>query len=279
MNKITCNTKVARTQSLNPNAWILLCVFAAFLCLPVHAQDKHVTTTKMLGVGYNVLQDTYLSPEDYSGLELRYQSHTVRQQDSCLWQRLIINEGYISQCRPQSKTGSTIGGAYHFQYGALRHIVTLPVGISIHAGAQAEVLGGFFYNTRNGNNPAQMRASLDIGPMLKADYTLGKFQFMYEASCPLIGLAFSPNYGQSYYELFSEGHYDHNLVPTTIVCTPSFRNQLLVSVSLSRTHWRGTIGYLGDYNQMQVNGLKQHSYTSMFVIGLSRTLNFSANRQ
>lgn len=278
MNRNTYNTKVARTQGHNPATWIFLCVFATFLCLTAHAQQRHVTTTKLLGIGYNALQDTYLSPDEYTGPELRYISHTLRHQDSCRWARLIVNEGYVSQCSPKSKSGSTIGGAYHFQYGVLRHLVTLPVGISLHAGAQAEVLGGFFYNTRNGNNPAQMRASLNLGPVVRADYTLGRFCFSYEISCPLLGLAFSPNYGQSYYELFSERHYDHNLVPTTIVSTPSLRNQLLVSLPLPRSHWRGTIGYLGDYNQMQVNNLKQHSLTSMFVIGLSRTLNFSANR-
>lgn len=241
-----------------------------------------VSSDKMIGVGYNTMQDTYLSPENYGGLELRYLSHVFREKDSCRWSRVIINEGYISQGKPRSNTGSTISGAYHFQYGLLYELLSLSDRLKISAGGQGELLGGVFYNTRNGNNPAQMRALMDIGPIAKIDYLLvpslgrkGSVRLAYEASCPLLGLTFSPNYGQSYYEIFSLGNYDHNVVPTTIVSTPSFRNQLMFTYSYAtRSGKKGavTIGYVGDYYQQTVNNLKQHSYSSVVMIGISRTL-------
>lgn len=286
MNQNKKRIKVTATWGRNIPC-VLVTIFSLLL-LPCHvdAQKRIITNTKMIGVGYNATQDTYLSPEEYSGVELRYMSHTIRQVDTCMWSRLIVNEGYVSQGKSRSKNGSTMGGAYHFQYGALRDIFYLPrgkeYGGAVSIGAQAELLGGFLYNTRNGNNPAQVRALIDIGPVLRADYMLftsrsGKSagSLSYEASCPLVGITFSPNYGQSYYE-FSEGNYDHNIVPTTIVSTPSFRNQLTFTYSFFSIRGREaavSISYLGDYRQQKVNSLKQHIYSSLVMIGLTKTIN------
>lgn len=260
---------------------ILLLTPNAFISSLWARTGGEVTSDKMLGVGYHTMQDTYLSPESYGGIELRYLSHVLRQNDSCRWSRIIINEGCLSQGKPRSENGSTISGAYHFQYALLYNVLSLHDRLSVSVGGQGELLAGVFYNTRNNNNPAQMRALVDIGPVARVDCLLfpslgrGRVGVSYEASCPLVGLTFSPNYGQSYYEMFSLGHYDHNVVPTTVFSTPSFRNQLMFTYSYStRSGRKGavTIGYVGDYRQQAVNNLKQHSYSSVIMIGISRTL-------
>lgn len=262
------------------------------------AQEKHIINTKMLGIGYNSIQDTYLSPEHYGGVEVRYLSHTERERAEAVrdpvsgqetgkgksrWTRLIINEGNFAYGKSRSENGATLSGAYHFQYGVLRKWSFLADRLTLKGGAQAEFIGGFIYNTRNGNNPAQARALIDIGPVIMAKYILkngnagskGRIAVAYEASCPLFGLAFSPNYGQSYYEIFNEGNYDHNIVPTTIVSMPSLRQQLTFTFSLSRMNL--SVGYLGDYQQLQVNNLKQHIYSSMLMIGMTHS--FYAGRR
>lgn len=231
------------------------------------AQEKTVTNAKMFAPSYLQVQDTYLSPEEYTGTELRYISHTIREKDSSKWSTLFINEGAVGYGKSRSENGNTISGSYHFQYGRMHQWSLLENKMRIKAGGQAELTAGFIYNTRNGNNPAQAIAMAGIGPLLHIDYDLRRLTVSYEASCPLLGLTFSPNYGQSYYEIFSEGHYDHNIVPTTIVSTPSIRQTLTVDIPWGRTTWR--LGIYGDYRQQQVNSLKRHIYSSGIIIGIA----------
>ena len=87
----------------------------------------------------------------------------------------------------------------------------------------------------------------------------------YEMRIPIIGIMFSPAYGQSYYELFNNGNYDNNIVVTSIAI-PQYRHQLSIDYPINeRTYIR--IGYLGDYRQSKPNELKQHTYTNSFLIG------------
>ena len=92
----------------------------------------------------------------------------------------------------------------------------------------------------------------------------------YEAYVPLLGVMFSPNYGQSYYEIFTRGNYDHNVVPTTVGCAPVLRHQLTLDIALRRFALR--VGYMGDMQQASVNNLKYHSYSHLLLIGLVRSI-------
>jgi len=235
--------------------------------------DKVITNAQMIGIGGVQILDTYLSPEEYSGTELRYLSHTIRQREGNRWNRLLLHQGSFSYSSNRADNGDYVAGAYQFSYGVHRNWTFLGGRMNVRAGGQAEVYAGFLYNTRNGNNPAQARLSLNLSPSAAVSYRFRfwnvPFKVQYEVSFPLLGVMFSPNYGQSYYEIFTQGNYDHNAVLTTIGNTPSLRNMLTLDFALRRTTLR--IGWLGDFRQAKVNNLKYHEYSNMLVIGFVRS--------
>ena len=230
--------------------------------------------------------DTYLSPEKYRGVDIRFLSHTRREKDSTVWINQFQHEGNIAYADNRSGNGGEMAGGYTFRYSLLRkwNVNLWSHPLQLIAGGTAAANIGMIYNTRNGNNPANARLSLHIEPTVGFDYPIGRpsskrgiafrssdnahypVVLHYEASAPLFGLMFSPNYGQSYYEIFNRGNYDHNCVPTTVGSTPSLRQMLTLDFRLARTTWR--IGYLGTIEQSHVNNLKTHIYTHSLMIGI-----------
>lgn len=251
---------------------VALALSMSVCCRVAFAQDKVIENTRMIGVGNVNILDTYLSTEKYSGTELRYMSHTLREREGRRWSRLVVHQGIVAYAKNRADNGNEMAGTYNFSYGFLYDWKFLSGSLDIKAGGKLDAVAGFLYNTRNGNNPAQARLGIGISPMAMAAYrfSMGRVPVAvkYEAGLPLFGLMFSPNYGQSYYEIFSEGNYDHNIVATTIATTPSLRQMLTLDFRLGKT--TVSVGYMGDWRQAKVNNLKYHEYSNLFMIGLTR---------
>jgi len=223
-----------------------------------------------IAIGATDILDTYLSPERYKGTEFRVLHHVTRQKEQSLWSREWWLQGRMQYAENRAKNGTEIGADVDFAYGFHRRLPLGNVPVSLKAGALADARFGFLYNIRNSNNPAQAVAHLDIRPSVVAEWPFvvrqKSFLLRYEADLPFLGLMFSPNYGQSYYEIFTRGNYDHNIVPTTIGSTPSFRHLLTLDFVLLKKRIR--VGWLADWQQSHVNHLKTHSYTHAIVLGI-----------
>lgn len=227
---------------------------------------------RTVAVGSGQILDTYLSPEKYNGLSLRY---AVSEEKAFARHRQLsqrfTHEGSFEHLRNHADNNTETGGRYFFRYDLLWHKPLFNGRFRVHGGGEAEAEVGFLYNMRNQNNPAQARLAMRFAAVVGAGYRFAwrndkTCVLGYEAAIPLAGIMFSPYYGQSYYEIFNRGDYHHNAVPTSFVSAPSFRHQLTFDFPVSRLILR--VGYRGDFRQAKVNGLRYHDYSHALVIGV-----------
>ena len=245
----------------------LLIVHCSLFIGQTKAQSTTTQSYQIGGGSTNVL-DTYLSQEKFSGTGVSLLLLSEIQRDNSRWSTMWQNQLNFSISEDRAGNESTFDGDYHLYLGRYYGWSLLDKRLRLQAGGLAALGAGFIYDTRNGNNPAQAKIALNLSPVINADYHIPNTKLVvnYEASAPLVGLLFSPNYGQSYYEIFSRGDYDHNIVPTTIGTTPTLRHLLTLDFPLLKKTFR--IGYMGDYQQAKVNNLKYHARTHSFVIGM-----------
>ena len=266
---------------------IKLFMIIAFVLPLTAAAQSH-----MIGIGPSRILDTYISQEKYSGVGITYLYIRAGKKPNKRWQNNIEHEVDLSKTRDRSHTTSMLEGNYNLYWGRVATVASMTSrssmtsrtsmasissqnGFQLQAGLAANVNLGFLYDMSNSNNPAQARIALNLMPTAIATYGFNirqqRFSLRYELNLPLVGLMFSPNYGQSYYEIFSRGNYDHNIVPTTFVSAPNFRQLLTLDWQVSEK-WAVRVGYLGNYQQAAVNHLKSHIYTHRFVIGITKTI-------
>ena len=245
-------------------------ILSLLLLLPLIASAQtERRTTYMIGVGPTKIYDTYLSQEHFSGTGLTFLATSQRSNANLHWSTLMEHQAHLASADDRSGDSNEMQGDYSFLIGRLRRFDILP-SLSVEVGGMAVANAGFIYNTSNGNNPAQARLSLNVMPTATATWRFRLFHrqmaLRYETQLPLVGVMFSPNYGQSYYEIFNRGDYDHNVVFTSLA-VPQLRHHLSVDVPLTeRCALR--VGYLGDYRQAKPNNLRQHHYYNAATIGI-----------
>ena len=185
--------------------------------LPAAAQES--TSANLFGIGATSILDTYISQEKFSGTGLTYLYIREREKPEKHWGNIIEHEINLSATEDRSEKTSELEGGYNLYWGRYRQWRLFDDRLKLQAGGLVNGTIGFIYHTSTSNNPAQARLALNLMPSGVATYhfPLWKqhFSLRYELNLPLVGVMFSPNYGQSYYEIFSLGNYDqHPHLPT-----------------------------------------------------------------
>ena len=127
------------------------------------------------------------------------------------------------------------------------------------------------YNLCNSNNPATAKAAIDLGATAMASYHFYisrlPVTLRYQVSLPVIGTFFSPEFGQSYYEMFGIGncsgivHFGawHNRVDV--------RNYISVDLHVGKRALR--LGYRQVMRTTHINSIDTQVLTHTFVLGIS----------
>ena len=236
--------------------------------------NRYVARALRVGIGSVNRMETYLSPLEYTGTEGRF-LYESRRMTRMMGGRVSVRhavEGNFSVAHNPTHDASYLSGDLDWQ-NAWHYNLSPARGLTLLLGAGTCLSVGAIYNTRNGNNPAQGKLSGDVDASAAASYSFSLFGIpltaRYQIDMPLLGLMFSPQYGQSYYEIFSLGHHKHNVCVTWPGNAPTFRNLLTLDVPIRRV---GTIrlGWRADIRQSKVNDLKSHAWSSLFMLGYVR---------
>ena len=275
-----------KTQKIKNKASVplRLCVLILIVltCLPtrIQAQDslqatRHVMRSVMIGAGHNNTFETYLSPLEYEGPEVRFAYETMRMtrlMDGNVSAQNLF-QLHASYTENISQTNHTYGGLVNWSY-ALHYQFRPAKGLKILFGPMLDLNAGVVYNRRNSNNPAQAKAYGGLGAsgMLIWKFRIRNYPMTvrYQANLPLLGAMFSPEFGESYYEIFSLGNGGRNVVFTSLHNNPSLRQLLTLDFPVGNTVMR--VGYVCDLQQAKVNNLKSHTYSHDFMIGVVRNL-------
>ena len=256
---------------------ILLLIGAVVLaCFHLQAQtdslqtNRRIVRSTLYGAGVTNLLDTYLSPIEYTGTEIRVLRENMRSTrliaDKVIRQSLF--QANLSHAENKAGTGSEFAFLANWN---LAYLYQFPINgqLKFMAGPHIDVNGGMIYNLRNSNNPVNAKAYANLGASGMAVYRFHikeyPFVLRYQLNLPLLGLMFSPEYGQPYYEMSLNKDFGKNISFTSLHNQPSMRQFLTLDFPIRRSTLR--VGYICDIQQARANHLKSHAWSHAFMLG------------
>lgn len=249
----------------------------AFVATAQEMEQGEVRHSYLVGAGSGNVLDTYLSPYNYTGANYKFVFESmspckIGQMDDLLYNTQLTVDASVVENHTKN-VGGYAGGA-RWNIGVLKHLYTNG-NFRLYGGPMANAYIGGVYNERNGNNPAQLKLSVTLDVKAKAMYDFKVWNIPvhtdYSMSIPLAGLAHSPEYGESYYELYRLDDSRNGIVFVHTGNMPSMRHLLTLEVPVMTGH-KVRFGYSGDLMQAKINDIKYHSYTHTFMVGLTSTL-------
>ncbi|MDR0749858.1 MAG: DUF3316 domain-containing protein [Tannerellaceae bacterium] len=251
---------------------LLLCL--CLIRLPAQSIEeelpKAMNEGTLLGAGTSHVKDTYLSPFNYSGWGIRILNERMKiigQGRGNFSRQQIINVDITSTKNPAENVND-FGAFMDYSLGYHYRLEASPA-FSILTGASTHLLGGFIYNTRNGNNPLSAKVDIDLGVSLIA---LWKFRInklpltlRYQGELPFAGVFFSPEYGVSYYEMFNIGNLSDVVTFNSFHNKFALKNYLTADIPIHSSILR--LGYLNSLYYSDTKNIETRIISNSFIIG------------
>jgi hypothetical protein len=246
-----------------------------------------------IGLGQTYLYDEYLSPLSHEGPSLRLSLSSMKGMN----QKKYESEGIVrtigsddilcDQGRWYSCPSFTFTPAYTqsvgntvFMYANIDIRETLLKNLycnnrlSLAVGGYAALNGGLRYCPSNGNNPASADIMGDLGISAKADYLLPtpklNIRFHYQGSFGLVGLAFSPEYAESYYEIFYLGNHNNVVKFTAPHNMQRWSHQISADFPMKKRQSSFRLSYNNEGRVSTLNELRIRTLSNNFSIGYIR---------
>ncbi|MDR3269467.1 MAG: DUF3316 domain-containing protein [Tannerella sp.] len=225
----------------------------------------------MIGFGGYNIKNSYLSFGDdikYTGKGV----HVLNERMRMIHPRVSSQQMFhvdLSLCKNPAATISAMSGIVDYSHGYHYRFEPVP-GLKLLAGTSLRGMLGIVYNTQTGNNPTAINADIDLNLSVAGIYTLRLRNYpltlRYQVEAPLVGVLFSPNYGQSYYEIFGLGNMSDVIKCSSLHNKQALRNYLTVDFPV----WTFTVrtGYLNNLYYTHVNKINVHHVSHSFTIGL-----------
>ncbi|MDD3309007.1 MAG: DUF3316 domain-containing protein [Dysgonamonadaceae bacterium] len=249
----------------------ILLLFFAINCLSQESKDdvvsQLVNRSTLIGLGKANITDTYLSPLEYSGMSISLLSENLKAthyfDGALLLQQQF--EIQIAQTKNPAKSASAYYGDVVYGLNGYYPIIET-TNFRLLGGGGWDLSVGGIYNERNTNNSGSIKLSTNLNVNAMALYNLRKFTFRWQLGTPFMGMFFSPEYGHSYYEIFSLGNSKGVVNFASFHNQIALRNYFTVDYPLSKITLR--VGYLGDYYKTDINSLITNINSHQLMVGL-----------
>jgi hypothetical protein len=246
------------------------------MAFPAYSQEEKpiplMYQSSLVGIGTGHIYDSYLSPLKYSGLNIGLFYEQMRMiglgnGNFSSQHQFFINYSYTEN---KTKTASNRAGFVEYDYG-MPYRFRFNENFQVFAGPQAGVLLGFIYNSRNGNNPASAKVNVNLGLSGIAAYKLmiksQPVRFRYQLNLPMIGSMYSPQFGESYYEI-GLGNSEKLFYMSSFHNQFIFKNILSVELPLNWVTIRAAL--INSFYQTKINDLTTQWRSNTFYLGVSK---------
>jgi hypothetical protein len=242
---------------------------------------RPVTSSLSLGIGRGKMRDTYLTPLLYQGTALDLHFDRSRVMRGLKWSNLQMADLSFTD-GDDTASGLTSSYALRLRYSFAMHKYWhfTSANTSLEVGPYFGIDFGGNYNLRiaNGNNPATLRLAEGFGLSAAATWVYrlrGKAcPVNFTAQMPLIGSAFVPEYGASYYETFYLETAPNETTFTSLHNRQDLTLRLTTDVPFSVIPWfhngsslRLGLGY--HIETMDINDIVTRYSTFQLVVGWS----------